>query len=276
MMCEHLKVTRAGFYAWQSREASERSKQDARLLQQVRDVHARSRGFYGSPRVTEQLRLDGVCVGKRRIARLMRLAGLQGRSARLYRQSKVAQRAFFASVPFRADSALPHALNQVWVGDVTYLRVAGQWRYLAVVMDRHSRRILGWSLGPRRDAALTSRALRHAARNRADGASAGVLFHSDRGVEYAAFEFRTQLAKLGMLQSMNRAGKMNDNAHMESFFHSMKTEDLYGRKFRTDIQLRHTLSSYIAFYNQQRLHSSLCYLPPVAFEQREAQQAGVN
>ena len=275
-MCTHFKVTRGGFYAWQSREASERAQQDAQLLAQVRDVHARSRGFYGSPRVTEQLRLTGVCVGKRRIARLMRLAGLQGRSARLYRQSKVAQRAFYASVPFRANITQAVALNQVWVGDVTYLKVSGQWRYLAVVMDRHSRRILGWSLGDKRDAALTSRALRQAARNRDEGATAGVLFHSDRGVEYAAFEFRIQLAKLGMLQSMNRAGKMNDNAHMESFFHSMKTEELYGKKFTHDYQLRQTLSSYIAFYNQQRLHSSLRYLPPVAFERQQAQQACVN
>ena len=275
-MCAHFKVTRAGFYAWCSREASERSKADALLIERVRDVHARSRGFYGSPRVTFQLLLDGVCVGKRRIARLMRLAGLQGRSARLYRQSKVAQRAFFASVPFRADTTEPSAPDQVWVGDVTYLKVAGQWRYLAVVMDKHSRRILGWSLSERRDAALTSRALRLAARNRDDGACAGVLFHSDRGVEYAAFEFRTQLAKLGMLQSMNRPGKMNDNAHMESFFHSMKTEELYGKKFADDQQLHQTLRSYIAFYNQQRLHSSLHYLPPVAFERQQALQACVK
>ena len=276
MMCVQFKVTRAGFYAWQSRQVSERSKGDVELLALVREVHARSRGFYGSPRVTEQLRLQGVCVGKRRIARLMRLAGLQGRSARLYRQSKVARRAFYASVPFRPDTALACAPNQVWVGDVTYLKVAGQWRFLAVVMDRHSRRILGWSLSARRDAALTSRALRQAARNRIAGASAGVLFHSDRGVEYAAFEFRAQLAKLGMLQSMNRAGKMNDNAHMESFFHSMKTEELYGKTFTDDQQLRQTLSSYIAFYNQQRLHSSLRYLPPAAFERQEATQARVN
>lgn len=274
MMCAQLKVTRAGFYAWQTRQASERDEQDALLLQRVRDVHERSRGFYGSPRVTGQLRLDGLCVGRRRIARLMRLAGLQGRSARLYRQSKVARRAFYASVPYRADTALAFATDQVWVGDITYLKVAGQWRFLAVVMDRHSRRVLGWSLGPKRDAALTSRALRQAARNR--DTSAGVLFHSDRGVEYAAFEFRTQLAKLGMLQSMNRAGKMNDNAHMESFFHSMKTEELYGKKFAHDHQLRQTLSSYIAFYNQQRLHSSLRYLPPVAFERQQALQASVK
>ena len=144
---------------------------------------------------------------------------------------------------------------------------------MAVVMDRHSRRILGWSLSHRRDAALTSRALRQAQRNRN---GPGLLFHSDRGIEYAAFEYRDQLAKLGMLQSMNRPGKMNDNAHMESFFHSMKTEELHGKTFDHDQQLRQTLSSYIAFYNQQRLHSSLRYLPPAAFERQQGLQACVN
>jgi transposase InsO family protein len=157
---------------------------------------------------------------------------------------------------------------------MTYLKVAGQCRYMAAVMDRHSRRIVGWSLSHRRDAALTTRALRQAARNR--NAGPGVLFHSDRDIEYAAFEFRDQLAMLGMLQSMNRAGKMNDNAHMESFFHSMKTEELYGKTFNDEQQLRQTLSSYIAFYNQQRLHSSLRDLPPAAFEVQQAQQACVN
>ena len=274
MMCALYRVTRAGFYAWQERQPSLRSREDATLLEQVRVVHERSRGFYGSPRVAGQLQLDGVAVGRRRVARLMRLAGLQGRSARLYRNSKVLQRAFFASVPYRQDTAQTQATNQVWVGDVTYLKVAGKWRYMAAVMDRHSRRIVGWSLSHRRDAALTTQALRQAARNRCS--ASGVLFHSDRGIEYAAFQFREQLAKLGMLQSMNRAGKMNDNAHMESFFHSMKTEELYGKTFTDDQQLRQTLSSYIAFYNQQRLHSSLRYLPPAAFEMQQARQTSVN
>jgi len=274
MMCALYGVTRAGFYAWHARLPSERSQQDTQLLEQVRVAHERSRGFYGSPRVTGQLRLDGITVGRRRVARLMRLAGLQGRSARLYRHSKVLQRAFFASVPYRQDTTQTQASDQVWVGDVTYLKVAGQWRYMAAVMDRHSRRIVGWSLGHRRDAALTARALRQAARKRNSGP--GVLFHSDRGIEYAAFEFRDQLARLGMLQSMNRPGKMNDNAHMESFFHSMKTEELYGKTFSDDQELRQTLSSYIAFYNQQRLHSSLRYLPPAAFEVQQARQACVN
>ena len=136
------------------------------------------------------------------------------------------------------------------------------------------RRIVGWSLSHRRDAALTRCALRQAARNRRP--APGLVFHSDRGVEYAAFEYREELRRFGILQSMNRPGKMNDNAHMESFFHSMKAEELYGKAFADDDQLRRTLSSYITFYNQQRLHSSLRYLPPSVFEQRQGLQSCVN
>ena len=186
----------------------------------------------------------------------------------------VRQRAFFASVPNQQRTKVTQAPNQVWVGDVTYLKVAGQWRYLAVVMDRHSRRILGWSLSTRRDAALTSAALCYSVRQRHP--APGLLFHSDRGIEYAAFDYRNQLARLGMLQSMNRPGKMNDNAHMESFFHSMKAEDLHGRRFDNDEQLRQALRSYIAFYTQQRLHSALRYLSPVAFEQQRSLHPCVN
>jgi putative transposase len=166
------------------------------------------------------------------------------------------------------------APNQVWVGDVTYLKVANDWRYMAAVMDRHSRRIVGWSLSDCRDTALTIQALRQSARNRRP--APGLTFHSDRGVEYAAYQFRNEIARLGMLQSMNRAGKMNDNAHMESFFHSMKCEDLYGKTFDNEGALRRALRSYVAFYNQQRLHSSLCYRAPAEFELRRLSQPGVN
>jgi putative transposase len=262
------------FYAWQARQSSERTNQDARLTERIRQVHVPSRGYYGSPRVARQLRCEGEAVGRRRVARLMRGARLQGRSARRYHRSMVRQRAFFASVPNQQRTTVTQAPNQVWVGDVTYLKVAGQWRYLAVVMDRHSRRVLGWSLRARRDAALTSDALGHSLRKRPP--APGLMFHSDRGIEYAAFDYRDQLARLGILQSMNRPGKLNDNAHMESFFHSMKAEDLHGRRFDTDAQLRQALRSYIAFYNQQRLHSALRYLSPVAFERQRSLQPCVN
>lgn len=274
MMCALYQVTRGGYYAWLRRQPSDRALADAHLIEQVRQVHQQSRGFYGSPRVVGQLRREGVSVGRRRVARLMRQARLQGRSARLYRRSKVGQRAFFAGVPNQQREINVRAPNQLWLGDVTYLRVAGQWRYLAAVMDRHSRRIVGWSLSVRRDAALTSGALRLSMRNRHP--AAGLIFHSDRGIEYAAFEFRDQLARRGIVQSMNRPGKMNDNAHMESFFHSMKAEQFHGMSFDSDQQLRQALRSYIAFYNQQRIHSSLRYLPPATFEQQQGQQPCVN
>lgn len=274
MMCALYGVTRGGFYAWQCRQPSTRTSQDARLTERIRQIHQQSRGYYGSPRVAGQLRREGVPIGQRRVARLMRCARLQGRSARRYHRSMVGQRAFFASVPNQQRAQVVQAPNQLWVGDVTYLKVAGQWRYLAAVMDRHSRRILGWSLSTRRNAALTSDALRHSVRKRQ--AAPGLMFHSDRGIEYAAFEYRNQLARLGIIQSMNRPGKMNDNAHMESFFHSMKAEELHGRRFDNDEQLRQALRSYIAFYNQQRLHSALRYLPPVTFERQQGLQPCVN
>ena len=274
MMCVLYQVTRGGYYAWQRRQLSDRALADAHLIEQVRQIHPQSRGFYGSPRVVGQLHRAGVSVGRRRVARLMRQAHLQGRSARLYRRSKVGQRAFFASVSNQQRAMNVQAPNQLWVGDVTYFRVAGQWRYMAAVMDRHSRRIVGWSVSVRRDAALTSDALRRSIRNRHP--ATGLVFHSDRGIEYAAFEFRDQLARRGIVQSMNRPGKMNDNAHMESFFHSMKAEQIQGMSFDSDPQLRQALRSYIAFYNQQRIHSSLRYLPPATFEQQQGQQPCVN
>jgi len=274
MMCVLYRVTRGGFYAWQSRQPSERTNQDVRLTKRIRQVHQQSRGNYGSPRIARQLRREGVSVGRRRVARLMQGAQLHGRSARQYHRSMVRQRAFFASVPNQQRAQAVLAPNQVWVGDVTYLKVARRWRYLAVVMDRYSRRILGWSVSARRDAALTRTALCLSVRNRRPGAR--LLFHSDRGIEYAAFEFRHQLARLGITQSINRPGKMNDNAHMESFFHSLKAEGLHGRRFDNDQQLRQAIRSYIAFYNQQRLHSALRYLPPATFEREQDLTACVN
>lgn len=268
MMCPLYGVTRGGFYAWQCRQPSARASQDARLTERIRQVHTQSRGYYGSPRVARQLRCEGESVGRRRVARLMRGARLQGRSARRYHRSMVRQRAFFASVPNQQRVQVVQAPNQIWVGDVTYLKVAGQWRYLAVVMDRHSRRVLGWSLSTRRDATLTSDALRHSVRKRPP--VPGLMFHSDRGIEYAAFEYRHQLARLGIMQSMNRPGKMNDNAHMESFFHSLKAELTRDVAFTNEQALRRALQQYMRYYNTTRLHSSLAYRSPLAFEQQTA------
>ena len=274
LMCRRFGVTRAGFYAWRNRRPSPRAASDAAMTERVLEVFRKARGLYGSPRVTRELGLQGVPVGRRRVARLMRLAQLQGRSARLYRRSRVGQKKFYRGHPNTIHAITTNRPNQLWVADVTYVRVAGRWRYLAVVMDRHSRRVLGWSLGRNRDVSLTCRALAHAVRWRSP--SPGVTFHSDRGIEYAAFDLAQVLSRLGFLQSMNRPRQMNDNAHMESFFHSLKTEWLYGMTFHTEANLRAALLDYVRSYNRQRLHSSLGYLSPTVFEAQSPIHTGVN
>jgi putative transposase len=197
----------------------------------------------------------------------MREAGLRARAARIYRTSS-GSHAFFLAVTNWARTHPVHRADQLWVADITYLKVLERWRYLAVVMDRYTRRIVGWSLGPNKTTRLTLRALGRAIANRQP--PTGLVFHSDRGVEYAAYEFRTRLAALGIRQSMNRPGEPTDNAHMESSFHSLKTERLYGCSFGTDAELRRALRAYIAFYNQRRLHSALNYRSPADYERAAA------
>ncbi len=273
-MCALVGVTPAGFYASRARQSSRRSIEDARLKEQIDVIYQKSQRLYGSPRVTCQLRIEGVAAGRRRVARLMRQERIEGRSARTHRRSRVRQKAFFRRFPNTARHVILTAPNQVWVGDVTYIRVAGRWRYLAVVMDKYSRRVLGWSVSHHRNSALTRQALRNALRRRKP--PAGVIFHSDRGIEYAAHDLGQRLREQGFLQSMNRPHHMNDNAHMESFFHSLKSERLYGKVFGNIADLRRELSCSIAFYNRVRLHSSLGYRSPVSFESVNLTTSRVN
>src|SRR5439155_23991252 len=235
------------------------------LLGTIRGLFEQSRGTYGSPRIHRALVAAGARTSRRRVERLMREAGLWARAATLYRRMP-GLHAFFTSLPNRQLDRLATGPDQVWVGDITYLKVAGAWRYLAVVMDRYSRRIIGWSLGASKDARLTLAAFNRAVRNRRP--RPGIVFHSDRGVEYAAYAFRERLAARGFVQSMNRPREITDNAHMESFFHSMKSDTVHGVTFARDVELAHVLRSYIPYYNSVRLHSGIGYASPVNYEAR--------
>jgi len=262
-MCRLYGVTRAGFYAWRSRERSERERQNGKLADRIRSVHRKSRGIYGSPRVHRALEQRGVRASENRVARVMRSHGIKARVATIRYTNPTLQR-FFASARNEQLEIDLKAPDQVWVGDITYIKVGGIYRYLAVVMDKYSRRVLGWAYGKKKDVALTLKALNRAVHHRRP--ARGLIFHTDRGIEYAAGAFKERLGELGIVQSMNRPGKVTDNAHIESFFHSMKTDIVHGLTFSEDRQIEEAVRGYVPFYNGTRLHSSLNYVPPATFE----------
>jgi putative transposase len=221
---------------------------------------------YGSPRLHQALVNAGWAVSRRRVARLMRSAGLRAKAVRGYR-AKAGIKARFAQHPNRLWDTRVTRPNQVWVGDITYLRVHGGWRYLAIVMDQHSRRLLAWTLTRRRTAAETCAVLARALRGRRP--TGRVIFHSDRGSEYMGAAFCTFVAQHRLRQSASVRGP-GDNAHAESFFHSLKAELTRGVTFLTDRALHTALTQYIRYYNTHRLHSALGYRSPIAFERRTA------
>jgi len=209
----------------------------------------------------------GWAVSRRRVARLMRTAGLRARVVQIYRANPRLHR-FYGQHPNRLWARVATRPDQIWVGDITYLPVGGRWRFLAVVLDQCSRRVLAWRLGRTRDARLTRGVLDAAVRRRHP--RAGLIFHSDRGSEYAGHAFRDRLRALGIRQSATRGGTPGDNAHMESFFHSLKAEVIHGARFETERVLRLALRGYFRYYNYRRLHSALRYRAPADFEARVA------
>jgi transposase InsO family protein len=227
-----------------------------------RDHH----GTYGSPRLVRVLRIEGVATSRRRVMRLMQHAGLRARAARIYHANPGAHH-FFNQHPNRIRRLTVRRPNRVWVGDITYIPVAGRWRFLAVVMDQYSRRILAWTLARRRSTYLTRAVLNAAVRRRDIGTR--LIFHSDRGSEYSGSIFRDRLRRLGVHQSAALHGP-GENAHMESFFHSLKAELLHGTTYDTDAALRRALRSYFQFYNGHRLHSALGYRAPIDYESQVA------
>lgn len=233
------------------------------LLVKITRAHQTSRSTYGSPRVFQQLRREGEWVGQRRVERLMRENGIKGCSATLYRRMPGTDR-FFGRIKNKTHQMKVTATDQVWVGDVTYLKVNGKPRYLATVMDRYSRHLLGWSLSTERSAALTRQALHNALRHRQPNAE--TIFHSDRGPEYQGRKYQRGLDQAGITPSMNRRMRMNDNAHIESWNKSMKSDMYHRQTFESDGKLRSAIRGYVDFYNNERLHSSLGYQTPKEFE----------
>jgi putative transposase len=265
-LCRRYDVSRSGFYAWLARDGSRRQRNDEALGERIERIHRDSGERYGSPRVHEMLRREGIRCSNKRVARLMRERGLRARVSRLYRRGPGMVRKFFArTANLRLDEPLPTRPDQIWVGDITYLRLGKHWRYLATVMDLFSRRIVGWTLSRNRTVTVTLRALKRAIEAREP--KPGLLFHSDRGIEYSGYDYQDFLKAKGIVPSMNRPRHCQDNGHMESFFHSLKAELTHQRSYASDAELNASVAGYInRFYNEKRVHSSLGYHSPVEFE----------
>jgi putative transposase len=267
-LCRHLAVSPSGYYDWQQRREhpGPRAVADQKLAGQITAIFADSRQTYGSPRIQQELGKQGHHHGRKRIARLMRAQGLCGRQKVRYRVRTTDSNHDHPIAPNRlAQRPQATAPNQIWVQDITYIQTQEGWLYVAAIMDLYSRKIIGWAMGHRLDTALVLQALTMARRHRQPPAQ--VLCHSDRGVQYAAADFRHALAQAGLLASMSRKGNCYDNAAMESFWSTLKLELVYRRDFASRQQARTQIFDFIeCFYNTRRRHSALNYFSPVDFE----------
>jgi len=271
LLCRMLGVSPSGYYAWRLRPESLRQQENCALGQAIRAVHAHSRGSYGRRRVHAQLRAQGTPCSRNRVARLMRQQGLAARSRRRFRITTHSRHHFPVAPNLLGRDFSAPGPDQVWVSDLTYLATDEGWLYLATVMDLYSRRIVGWAMQPTLERSLTLSALEMAVAQRQP--APGLIHHSDRGVQYACGDYQATLTRHGMRCSMSRKGDPWDNAPKESFYGTLKGE-LPHHRHVTRAQARREVFEYLeVFYNRQRLHSSLGYLSPVAFESQRAARA---
>jgi putative transposase len=269
LMCRVLEVSRSGYYDWKARRGQEPSKRMQRrteLLEKIKAVHEESRQTYGSPRVYQELKVMGESVSENTVAKLMKQKGIRSIVRRRFRVRTTDSAHAYPAAPNRLDRRFDQKLpNQAWAADITYVPTDEGWLYLASVIDLCSRRIVGWAMADHLRAELCADALGMAIQSRKPGK--GLLHHSDRGVQYACGEYRGLLEERAMTCSMSGKGDCYDNAVMESFFKTLKTELVYQRKYATREQAKASIFEYIeVFYNRKRRHSSLGYKSPVEYE----------
>ncbi len=267
MMCRVLKVSRSGYYTWRVRPESERSKTDREVTQAIERLHKASKGTYGSPRITADLKDEGNRHGRHKVARLMRLAGLKGCPKRRFRVTTQRDPSHPVAENLLDQDFTAEAPNQRWASDITYISTHQGWLYLAVVMDLFSRRIVGWSMSRWINRHLVIDALNMAIGTRRPGAE--LIHHSDRGSQYTSDDFRDELLKHGIECSMSACGNCYDNAVVESFFGLLKREWVNRVRYRTREEARADVFEYIeCFYNRKRRHGYLGNISPAEFEKR--------
>jgi putative transposase len=277
VQCRVLLVSISGYHQHLARRrelARRRHLSDEALLLHIRAVYAQTRGAYGWPRIWRQLLSEGVRVGKQRVQRLMQQHGIRARGKRRFRVTTTDSRHSLPIAPNLLNRNFTVARpNQAWAGDITYIQTDEGWLFLAVVIDLFSRRVVGWSMGEDMRRELVMDALEMAWYSRSPGKRTGLVFHSDRGSQYASCEFRRLLESCGITQSMSRKGNCWDNACSETLFGSLKVERLHGKRFTSIREAKDEALDWLLWYNQKRLHSTLNYLSPVEYEQGQAKAA---
>lgn len=265
ILCRVLGVSASAYYEWQGEQESSHARRDGELRGAVRELFTKFKGRYGAPRIERELRKEGICVSRKRIARLMREEGIRAKSARKYKATTDSNHRLPIAPNLLGRRFDVDGPNKVWVSDITYLWTRQGWMYLAVIIDLFSRKVVGWSLQERMAAELVCNALDAAVRQRRP--PPGLIFHSDRGSQYASKAFRRRLWRYRMRQSMSRKGNCWDNAVAESFFATLKKELIRDLPFETRSSARSQVFEYIEiFYNRQRAHSLIGYQTPDAFE----------
>ena len=267
VMCRVLKVSRTGFHHWVRRAPSDRALTDAWLTEKIKRVHEGSRGVYGAPRVHAELRLEhGIRVGHKRVARLMKAAGIAGIRPRKRWRTTIRLAGVRPAEDLVGRQFRPAAPNVLWVADITYLRSSEGWLYLAAVQDAYSRAIVGWAMATHMKTSLVVDALQMALARRRP--QPGVIHHSDQGSQYVSLAFGRAAREAGIAISMGSRGDVYDNAVAETFFATLKKELVNRRSWPTRIELQSAVFEYIeAFYNRQRRHSTLNMLSPINYEQ---------
>ena len=264
-MCRVLKVSASAYYAWRGRPESRRGREDRRLLVEIKAIHQAKRETYGSPRIHAELQALGLRHGEKRVARLMRDNGIRAKQRRKFKATTDSKHSHPVAPNLLERDFEAGASNQKWVADITYIPTREGWLYLAVILDLYSRLVVGWSMADRMTRQLVLDALQMAVGRRCP--EPGLLHHSDRGSQYACGDYQKALGDHGMICSMSRKGDCWDNAPMESFFHTLKTELVNHRDYQTRWKAKDDIFEYIeVFYNRSRRHSALGFATPAEYE----------
>ena len=269
-MAKVLKVSCSGYYKHINKKKSLREKENKELTQSIKEIHEKNRGVYGSPRIHAALKNQGKKCSRKRVAKIMKDNGIQAKTKRRWKTTTKATKDLSRIAPNLVNqNFMVKEKNRVWVSDITYIETDEGWLYLGATMDLYSRMLVGLSMSDRMSADLVERSLQQAICRRAP--QKGVIAHSDRGSQYTSNQYKKHALKHGITLSMSSTGNCFDNAAMESFFHTLKTEHTFFQKFSTRAEAIQSIFEYVeVFYNRRRLHSTLDYLSPYEFEKQQS------